>query len=232
MSDWFQVPAHSLDRGIWLDKHVMVLYLPQTKSLNVLIAICRDIQLAFLLIVLSIIIGKLRHYIIILHTEPIWAFKWFQWCVASTLTFIKTKHRKQTNGNSGWSWLRPTGWLRNQLVDSITALIRDMVKLFSNRNRRALGRVGKFCQWFCPHVVVQSNLRWKSVEVYKLCSTSVSSESLAISSAIKCFYFLLFPLKTGTHQADFKELEATKSDSVVDSRQRVNTPYRLQPTAN
>lgn len=60
--------------------------------------------------------------------------------------------------------------------------------------------MGKFCQWFCPHVVVQSSLRWKSVEVYKLCSTSVFSStvsrgSLAISAAIKCFYFLLFPLR-------------------------------------
>ncbi len=46
-------------------------------------------------------------------------------------------------------------------------------------------------------------------------------------------------LKAGTHQADFKELAATKADGVVASRQqrrtkklRSNTPQRLKPKAN
>ncbi len=46
-------------------------------------------------------------------------------------------------------------------------------------------------------------------------------------------------VKAGTHQADFKELAATKADGVVAScrqrrtkKLRSNTPHRLQPTAN
>ncbi len=54
-----------------------------------------------------------------------------------------------------------------------------------------------------------------------------------------CVFELYINLKAGTHQADFKELAATKADGVVASRRqrrtkklRSNTLHRLQPTAN
>ncbi len=62
-------------------------------------------------------------------------------------------------------------------------------------------------------------------------------KSMIISTVLSLLSSRL--LKAGTHQANFKELAAVKADGVVAScRQRrpkklhVNTPHRLQPTAN
>ncbi len=81
---------------------------------------------------------------------------------------------------------------------------------------------------FLQHRLLVKNSRFIRVSCLRIRYHSLRWVHCCVQKTLAC------TLKAGTHQADFKELAATKASRRQrrTKKLRANTPHRLQPTAN